>query len=192
MHFMPGCDILRSYDLMNWEFVTHAYGTLEDTPGHRLEGGKHIYGQGMWAPSFRYHEGIFYLCFTANDTHKTYLMTARNPAGPWRVENIEGFYHDSSLFFDDDGKVYIVYGNTELYLTQLRADLKGPLEEGFTDGLSGTRERFILAMKAPICTKRMGDTICLRVIFPLGGMREKRKTVLLRILWKGSSEGNAL
>ena len=36
MHFMPGCDILRSYDLMNWEFVTHAYGTLEDTPGHRL------------------------------------------------------------------------------------------------------------------------------------------------------------
>ena len=59
MHFMPGCDILRSYDLMNWEFVTHAYGTLEDTLGHRLEGGKHIYGQGMWAPSFRYHEGIF-------------------------------------------------------------------------------------------------------------------------------------
>lgn len=59
MHFMPGCDILRSYDLMNWEFVSHVYETLEDIPGHRLEGGAHIYGQGMWAPSLRYHEGFF-------------------------------------------------------------------------------------------------------------------------------------
>ena len=124
MHFMPGCDILRSYDLMNWEFVTHAYEMLEDISEHRLEGGKHIYGQGMWAPSLRYHEGIFYICFTANDTQKTYLLTAHDPAGPWKVDHIEGFYHDSSLFFDEDGKVYIVYGNTELYLTQLRTDRK--------------------------------------------------------------------
>lgn len=130
MHFMPGCDIFRSYDLVNWEFLAHAYEILEDVPGHRLEGGKQIYGQGMWAPSFRYHEGVFYVCFTANDMQKTYLLTSHDPAGPWKVENIEGFYHDSSLFFDEDGKVYIVYGNTELYLTQLRTDLKGPLEGG--------------------------------------------------------------
>lgn len=130
MHFMPGCDILRSYDLMNWEFVCHAYKTLEDTSGHRLEKGNHIYGQGMWAPSLRYHAGVFYICFTANDMQKTYLLMAQDPAGPWRVENIDGFYHDSSLFFDEDGKVYIVYGNTELYLTELREDLRGPLEGG--------------------------------------------------------------
>lgn len=130
MHFMPGCDVLRSYDLMNWEFVTHAYEVLENTSGHQLEEGNHIYGQGMWAPSLRYHKGTFYLCFAANDTHKTYLLTAQDPAGPWNVGNIEGFYHDSSLFFDENGSVYIVYGNTELYLTQLRADLKGPLRGG--------------------------------------------------------------
>lgn len=130
MHYMPGCDILRSYDLMNWEFVCHAYETLDDTPGHRLEGTEQIYGQGMWAPSFNYHEGTYYINFTANDTHKTYLLTATDPAGPWSKRTIEGFYHDSSLFFDEDGRVYIVYGQKEVYLTELDHGLHGPLAGG--------------------------------------------------------------
>lgn len=130
MHYMPGCDILRSYDLMNWEFVGHAYETLDDTLGHRLEGTEQIYGQGMWAPSFNYHNGVFYINFTANDTHKTYLLTAQNPVGPWKKRTIEGFYYDSSLFFDDDGRVYIVYGNKELYLTELDSEINGPKEGG--------------------------------------------------------------
>ncbi|MFR5688875.1 MAG: family 43 glycosylhydrolase [Lachnospiraceae bacterium] len=130
MHYMPGCDILRSYDLINWEFVAHVYDTLDDTPGHNLEKENNIYGQGMWAPSFRYHKGKFYICFTANDTHKTYLFTAENPAGPWKKGTIEGFYYDSSLFFDDDNRVYIVYGQKELYLTELDETLKGPRDGG--------------------------------------------------------------
>lgn len=130
MHYMPGCDILRSYDLMNWEFVAHAYETLDDTPGHRLEGTSQIYGQGMWAPSFNYHEGTYYINFTANDTHKTYLLTASDPAGPWSKREIEGFYYDSSLFFDDDGRVYIVHGQKEVYLTELDAEVRGPKEGG--------------------------------------------------------------
>lgn len=130
MHYMPGCDILRSYDLMNWEFVCHAYETLDDTPGHNLEGNAHIYGQGMWAPCLRYRDGVFYINFAANDTHKTYLLTARNPAGPWKKRTIEGFYYDSSLFFDDDGRVYIVHGQKELYLTELDAQVNGPKKGG--------------------------------------------------------------
>lgn len=130
MHYMPGCDILRSYDLMNWEFVCHAYETLDDTPGHNLEGKEQIYGQGMWAPSFCYHDGTYYVNFTANDTHKTYLLTASNPVGPWEKRTIKGFYYDSSLFFDDDGRVYIVHGQKELYLTELDEEVKGPKEGG--------------------------------------------------------------
>lgn len=130
MHYMPGCDILRSYDLMNWEFVCHAYETLDNTPGHNLEGKEQIYGQGMWAPSFRYHKGTYYVNFTANDTHKTYLLTSSDPAGPWKKRTIEGFYYDSSLFFDDDGRVYIVHGQKELYLTELDEEVKGPKESG--------------------------------------------------------------
>ena len=130
MYFMPGCDILRSFDLVNWELLCHAYDTLEDTPGHRLAGCSHIYGQGMWAPSLRYHEGSFYLSFSANDTHTTYLLTATDPAGPWEKLTIRGFYHDGSLLFDDDGRVYIAYGHRQLYLTELAPDLSGPMKGG--------------------------------------------------------------
>lgn len=130
MHFMPGCPILRSYDLANWEVVSYVYDTLEDDPAHRLEGEKNIYGCGMWAASLRYHNGTYYVCFAANDTHKTYLFTTDDIEGKWKRREIEGFYHDCSLLFDDDERVYIVYGNSEIHLTELRPDLSGPLEGG--------------------------------------------------------------
>lgn len=130
MHYMPGCDILRSYDLVNWELIAHAYETLEDNPAHNLENGHQIYGQGMWAPSLRYNDGIFYITFTGNDTHKTYLFMAKNPEGPWEKRNIEGFYYDNGLFFDDDGRVYIVHGQKTLRLTELDPSLKGPKQGG--------------------------------------------------------------
>jgi beta-xylosidase len=130
MHFMPGCVILRSYDLIHWEVANHVYDVLDDTPNQKLEGEKHIYGKGMWAASLRYHKGKFYVCFVANDTHKTYLFTASSIDGPWTRRNIEGFYHDCSLLFDDDEKVYIIYGNTEIHLTELMDDLSGPKPGG--------------------------------------------------------------
>lgn len=126
MHFMPGCVLLRSYDLIRWEVASHVYDTLDDTPGQRLEGENQIYGKGMWAASLRYHQGQFYVCFVANDTGKTYLFTAAEITGPWTKQVIEGFYHDCSLLFDDDGKIYIVYGNTDIHLTELKSDLSGP------------------------------------------------------------------
>ena len=137
MHFMPGGEILRSYDLRNWEHAAYVYETLDGTPAQRLEGRENIYGKGMWAASLRYREnpdgtpgGTFYVCFVCNDTHKTYLYTAKDIQGPWEKRYIEGFYHDCSLLFDDDGKVYIAYGNRDIYITQLKEDLSGPLEGG--------------------------------------------------------------
>lgn len=130
MHFMPGGVILRSYDLIHWEIVSYVYETLEDTPGQRLADGKGIYGKGMWAASIRYHKGTFYVCFVANDTGKTYLYTANEITGPWEKSIIEGFYHDNSLLFDDDGRVYIAYGNREIYITELNEELTGPKEGG--------------------------------------------------------------
>ncbi len=130
MHFMPGCEILRSYDLKNWEHAAYVYETLDGTPGQRLEGEKNIYGQGMWAASLRYHKGTFYVCFVANDTHKTYLYTAQRMDGPWEKHTVEGFYHDCSLLFDDDDRVYIAYGNKNIYITELAEDLSGPKAGG--------------------------------------------------------------
>ena len=130
MHFMPGCEMLRSFDLVHWEHMSYVYDRLDSTPGQKLENGENIYGQGMWAASLRFHKGLFYICFAANDTGKTYLFTAESAAGPWERHSMEGFYHDGSLLFDDDGRVYIAYGNKEVYITELKPDLSGPLEGG--------------------------------------------------------------
>src|ERR1043165_5092161 len=53
MHTMPGLPVLRSKDLVNWEFVAYACDRLALGPEFRLEDGKEIYGQGIWAPCFR-------------------------------------------------------------------------------------------------------------------------------------------
>ncbi len=129
MHFFPGGAILRSYDLVNWELVNYLYDVLEDTPGARLQDGQSIYGKGMWAPSLRYFDGTFYVCFVANDTHKTYLFYTEQIEGTWERKEIEGFYHDASLLFDEE-RVFIVYGNTEIFITELTKDLTRPLEGG--------------------------------------------------------------
>ena len=83
----------------------------------------------MWAASFRYHKGVYYIAFVCNDTHKTYLFTSEKIEGPWKKSYIEGFFHDCSLLFDDD-KVYIAYGNRDIYITELKDDLTGPKEGG--------------------------------------------------------------
>jgi len=129
MHFTPGCSILKSYNLVNWELISHAYDELDGTPKQKLEGSS-AYGQMMWAPTFRYHQGVFYLIFAANDTRKTYLFKATHPEGPWEKSYIEGFYHDSSLLFDDDDRVYLVHGNREIELIELAQDLSGPKPGG--------------------------------------------------------------
>lgn len=130
MHFMPGAVILRSYDLGNWEVVTHIYDALEDTESYHLNEGSEAYGQGMWAPCLRYHDGMFYVMFTVNDIQKTFLYTAEEITGPWKRQEVEGFYYDPSLLFDDDGRCYVVSGNRQIQLTELREDLSGPKPGG--------------------------------------------------------------
>ncbi|MBR4069054.1 MAG: family 43 glycosylhydrolase [Clostridia bacterium] len=129
MYFMPGGILLRSYDLIRWEICSRIYDVLEDTPRQRLEEGN-AYGAGMWAATLRYHKGTFYVIFVANDTRKTYLYRAEAPEGPWRRSEIEGFYHDCSLLFDDDDRIYLVYGNRQIHLTELKEDLTAPKPGG--------------------------------------------------------------
>ena len=130
MYFMPGCEILRSYDLVHWEHATYVYDRLDSTPAQCLCGEENIYGKGMWAATLRFHKGMFYVIFVANDTGKTYLYTSETMEGPWKKQTIEGFYHDCSLLFDDDGRVYLAYGQKDVYLLELKEDLSGPKEDG--------------------------------------------------------------
>ena len=66
MHTMPGLPILHSRDLVNWRIIGYAFDRLDLGPDFRLEEGKQIYGQGIWAPSFRYHNGTYYIFANVN------------------------------------------------------------------------------------------------------------------------------
>jgi len=129
MHFMPGAAILRSYNLVDWEIASYVYDKLDSTEGQKLDDSIGVYGKGMWAASIRYNKGFFYVVFVCNDTNTTYLYKSASIYGPWKKSTIEGFYHDCSLYFEDD-RVYIIYGNTDIYITELNENLTGPKVNG--------------------------------------------------------------
>ncbi len=116
------------------EFVAYAASTLDLGPAFRLGGGKNIYGQGFWAPSFRYHAGTFYIFSNVNQ-QKTQFFTATNPAGPWQHQSMRKSLHDLSVLFDDDGKAYAIWGYRSIQFAQLTADL--------TDIVPGTQREII-------------------------------------------------
>lgn len=118
MHTMPGLPVLHSRDLVNWEFLSYAVERLDLGPQFRLEEGKSIYGRGIWAPSFRYHKGTFYIFSNVNG-NTTQLFTAKNPKGPWTQTKMKKSFHDLSVLFDDDGKIYVVWGYDEVKLAEL-------------------------------------------------------------------------
>ncbi|MDV3459055.1 glycoside hydrolase 43 family protein [Sphingomonas sp. HF-S4] len=118
MHSQPGLPILHSRDLVNWKLLGYAFDRLDLGPDLRLEGGKEAYGQGIWAPSFRYHEGTFYIFSNVNG-HTTQLFRATNPAGPWTRTPMKRSLHDLGVLFDDDGKVYVVWGYREVRMARL-------------------------------------------------------------------------
>src|SRR5690606_17138694 len=108
MHAVPGLPVLRSRDLVNWELVSYAMPTFPEGPEYRLEDGKDLYGQGIWAPCLRYHDGRFHIFANVNE-RGLQVFTATDPAGPWTHSRIDRNLHDLSVLFDDDGRVWAVY-----------------------------------------------------------------------------------
>lgn len=125
MHFTPGCPIMKSADLMNWEIVGYVYDVLENSDHMCLENGKHDYGRGSWASCLRYHNQTFYVAFTAYNAHKTYIFQSQDiESSQWERYTLDGIYHDLSLLFDDDGSVYMVYGSGTIRVIELTSDAK--------------------------------------------------------------------
>lgn len=121
MHLMPGAPIMKSKDLVNWHTIGYIFDKLTDTPNYFLDGCT-AYGRGQWATSLRYHNGKFYAFFSPNDKPwKGYIYSTTDPSGKWELVSRIPHFHDSSLFFDDDGKVYMFYGTG--MLKQLKSDL---------------------------------------------------------------------
>ena len=172
MHFMPGCVILRSHNLVDWEHAAYVYDELETTEKETLADNKGAYGKGMWAACLRHHNGKFYISFVANDTHKTYLFTSEKIEGPWQRSEIKGFYHDMSLLFDDDGKVYCISGNMNITLTEMEADLSGPKTNGINKVIiQDNPENVILGYEGSHIYKINGKYYIFFIHMPKGKMR---------------------
>jgi beta-xylosidase len=126
MHMSPGVPIMKSKDLVNWQLVSYAYDILDDVDELNLANGKSTYGRGSWASSLRYHNGTYYVSTFAGTTGKTYIYSTKNiEKGPWKAVSFKPMLHDHSLFFDNDGKVYMVYGAGKIMLAELNDDLTG-------------------------------------------------------------------
>jgi beta-xylosidase len=131
MHMSPGVPIMSSKDLVNWKLVSYAYDTLVSNDEMNLNNGKSTYGRGSWASSMRYHNGTYYVSTFAATSGKTHIYTTKNiEKGPWKAISFRPALHDHSLFFDDDGKTYLIYGNKKLTLVELKEDLTGVKEGG--------------------------------------------------------------
>ncbi len=177
MHMSPGLPIMKSKDLVNWELVSYAYNTLDDNnDALNLVNGKNAYGKGSWASSLRYHNGTFYVSVFSSTTGKTYIYSTKNiEKEPWKEISFKPSLHDHSLFFDDDGKVYLIYGAGKIMISELKDDLSG-LKEGTTKTLIenaalpvGTRG---LAAEGSQMFKVNGKYYLYNINWPTGDMRQ--------------------
>ena len=106
--YFPGIPVFHSNDLGHWTQI----GNAMNRPDQLNLDGLGV-SRGIFAPAIRYNEGIFYITCTLVGGGNNFVITAKNPAGPWSnpvwIPQIDGI--DPSLFFDDNGKAYIIYNS---------------------------------------------------------------------------------
>lgn len=125
--YFPGVPIFHSRDLIHWEQI----GNILDRDSQLPLKGVDI-SQGIFAPTLRFHDGTFYMITTnVSCALGNFIVTAKNPTGPWSDPyplGAEGI--DPSLFFDDDGRCYYCgtkprregaryFGDNEIYIQEL-------------------------------------------------------------------------
>jgi beta-xylosidase len=177
MHMNPGVPIMRSNDLVNWTLVNYAYDTLANLDELNLANGKSTYGRGSWASCIRYHNGTYYVSTFAQTTGKTYVYSTKDiEKGPWRMASWKPAFHDHSLFFDDDGRVYMLYGGGKLRLVELNADASGikpgTSEQVIIENASApSGSNIMLPAEGSQLFKINGKYYLFNITWPRGGMR---------------------
>lgn len=168
----PGLPVLHSKDLVNWTLVNHALPEIH--PVEHFQEPQH--GNGVWAPSFRYHDGEYYI-FWGDPDFGIYMVKAEDPAGEWTephlVKGGEGLI-DPSPLWDDDGRAYLTHAfarsrsgiNTILVVQEMKADASGTIGKPVLafDGHDGNR-----VVEGPKFKKK-DDTYY--ILAPAGGVTE--------------------
>jgi beta-xylosidase len=176
MHMSPGVPIMKSRDLVNWEIVSYCYDILDDVDELNLENGKSTYGRGSWASCIRYHNDTYYVSTFAGTTGTTYIYSTKDiEKGPWEVKKFKPSYHDHTIFFDDDGKVYMIWGVGRLMMVELKDDLTG-IKEGtervlIENASAPAGNNMMLNAEGSQLFKVKGKYYLFNIAWPRGGMR---------------------
>jgi len=132
---IPGLPILHSKDLVNWRLINHAIKRMP-LPGYD----KPQHGNGVWAPSIRYHAGKYWIFYGDPDVG-IFMTTSDDPAGEWSdvhlVQEGKGLI-DPCPFWDDDGSAYLVHAYAQsrsgikhrLQVRRMSPDGRRLLDEG--------------------------------------------------------------
>ncbi|MEU7711765.1 RICIN domain-containing protein [Micromonospora chalcea] len=124
MHYSPGAPVLRSWDLVNWEFAGHSVPRLEFGTKYDLSGSEQAYVDGIWASTLNYRPSnrTFYWAGCI-DFAQTHIYTAAAVDGAWsRLATIPNCYYDAGMLIDDNDTMYVAYGNGTISVAQLSAD----------------------------------------------------------------------
>ncbi|MFG1738666.1 RICIN domain-containing protein [Micromonospora chalcea] len=124
MHYSPGAPVLRSWDLVNWEFAGHSVPRLEFGTKYDLSGSEQAYVDGIWASTLNYRPSnrTFYWAGCI-DFAQTHIYTAAAVDGAWsRLSTIPNCYYDAGMLIDDNDTMYVAYGNGTISVAQLSAD----------------------------------------------------------------------
>jgi len=106
--YFPGLPVWHSKDLKNWKQIGNVISRTSqmDFLGERMT-------RGLFAPGISYYKGTYYLTCTDIDHEGNFVVTAKDPAGPWsnpiKIPQVKGI--DPSIFFDENGKAYVVYNS---------------------------------------------------------------------------------
>ena len=105
--YFPGLPIFKSTDLINWKQIGHVMNRPSqlNSIGARMT-------RGLFAPTIRFHDGMFYVICTEVDRGGNFIVTSEDPSGPWSdpvyFPKIDGI--DPSMFFEEE-KTYITYNS---------------------------------------------------------------------------------
>ncbi len=177
MHLSPGVPIMASKDLVNWKLISYAYDTLASNDALNLADGQTAYGRGSWASCLIHHDGTFYVTTFSATTGRTHVYATEDPAaGPWTATSFQPSYHDHTIFFDDDGRVYMIYGGGTLHLLELKPDLSGVMEGGLDQVLIENASapaggNIMLGAEGSQLFKVDGKYYLFNIAWPRGGMR---------------------
>ncbi len=176
MHMSPGVPIMSSKDLINWKLESYCYDRLVENDAMNLDNGQNTYGRGSWASCIRYHNGEFIVSTFAATSGKTHIYRSKSIKESWVENTFKPAYHDHTIFFDDDGKVYMIYGAGKLKILELKSDLSGKMEgieeKTLIENASAPAgDKIMLGAEGSQLFKKEGKYYLFNICWPRGGMR---------------------